>query len=540
MPVRNHHFLDANAGRAYPVDDAASAMSDAGDRLPPDLLVDAALRWPEALGDCAFVAAAAVTDRLVTLTFQAARGPDDAASFAPLAVVSVPRPVDVGRMYAVAPQVPGVGGWVAFGGGANGRPYRGRFASPAQARLTPRAARPYRPLPVTGLAAEDAAAALTGVVTLAASEPLAVAKEERFVDGANRDCVVLRLVDAGGGGESPFFAFAGPCGGRPESGTCGCPNPIEFVNGVAPDCDGTLTVEFAGCAVVAAAGDGSAAVVGCELGLVDACRRPALPSAAGLLPSEVPAATIPAPPPPPPPPPPGGDSDTLVPLPDPLLVCFFADAEANPLEVESGAFGFDPEDGPDPQCFEEFAASLSASGSASAYSAPGGSHAATSVATRNAAVYAGDSSAVYRRVTVQFKLAPTLPGDRKNAHLILNSREHPDDAALRVFHAVEVDYAAQEVRVSRFDGRHFATVAGAVVPGIVTGAWYKLTVTVLPFGQPGGAAVTARVQSVTPPLAVDETLAVYVDAYGPATGKFGLGSRNAYAKFNYMRIEEYH
>ena len=308
MAVRNLGWYNRGEATAYPIDEAASSSDDAGQRLPADIITDLNLRWPSTEGLCAFVTAVSVTDTLVTLTIQSAELPSSSGGATALAAVSVRRPVDIGRMYQLKPQADGVGGWVVFGRGANGVKYSGRFSTPAQSRLVPRAARSYRPFPVASLSVRDAAVALTGIVRLRAREPLQIVKEQREIEGVVRDCIVVRLIDNAStdfpvpstaisllGGQTPsvFQQFSGPCAGRPESDTCGDPQPIEYINAVGPDCNGVLTLEFAGCAQVTQIMSICGLAVDCQFGLTDACLPAQLPNSAGLLPSEYQAADVP-------------------------------------------------------------------------------------------------------------------------------------------------------------------------------------------------------------------------------------------------------
>lgn len=295
MPIRNQHWYDANGSTAYPVSDASTQVDDADSRLPPNVIVDLNLRWPDTLGQYAFVSGVTVSEHAVTVVLQAATSLEDDPVFSPLAVVTVRQPVTIGRVYALAAQADGVGGWIVFGDGVTDPGYRGRFSSPEQSALAPRAARAYRPPPVTGVRVLNAATTLTGLVTLRAVSPLELVREDRVIDGVLRDALVLRMTDQTGTDgvvaatapapeDNVFRQFAGPCAGRPESGTCPDPQPVEFVNSVGPDCDGVLTVEFNGCATVARFADGHGVLVDCDLGLGDACVPPRLPDSDGNLP----------------------------------------------------------------------------------------------------------------------------------------------------------------------------------------------------------------------------------------------------------------
>jgi hypothetical protein len=302
LPVINQDWYDANEGRLYPLDDTATPVDASGTYLPSDILADLQLRWPSEYGEFGFLSAVSVTAALVTLAFEAADDVANPSTFRPLAVLTAVQPLVTHRHLLLSPQAQGVGGWAVLGRGAMERQgYRARFPSPRAGLLTRRAARAYRPLPVTGLREYVSAALLQGVVTLRADPPLYLRKEQRDVDGVNRDVIVMGLTDSASGdqvspgaldaltpaAESVFAKFAGPCAGRPESGNCGDPQPIEFVNSVAPDCEGTITLQFQGCASVAQILGQCGVVLECRLGLTDVCPPDHLPDAQGSLPDEV-------------------------------------------------------------------------------------------------------------------------------------------------------------------------------------------------------------------------------------------------------------
>jgi hypothetical protein len=100
-----------------------------------------------------------------------------------------------------------------------------------------------------------------------------------------------------------FEAYCGPCAGRPESHTCGDPQPIEQLGGVTPDCCGNISLVFQGCATISdtnlaieidpetslSIGDSpcQGVIIDCNLGLSDACLTPdRLPDEDGRLPNE--------------------------------------------------------------------------------------------------------------------------------------------------------------------------------------------------------------------------------------------------------------
>lgn len=103
---------------------------------------------------------------------------------------------------------------------------------------------------------------MTGLVTLKEGPDIEIVKEcwEIPVRAAYENCedlntqsrevIVIRLKNSlGDDSRNVFDIYKGPCGGRPETRSCGNPEPLEFISGVAPDCCGRITIELRGCAV---------------------------------------------------------------------------------------------------------------------------------------------------------------------------------------------------------------------------------------------------------------------------------------------------
>lgn len=528
MGVVSAHFYAANEGIAYPVDDAATGIDDAGRRLPSHLVVDLSLRWPETLGRYAFLSSASIRPAAVTLTIQAADAPDAAAGFAPLAVVTVPKPATPGRVYPLTPQAAGVGGWVVFGSGVADAPYDGRFASPAQSRLAARAARAYPPPPVSGVQPPAAAAALTGVVRLRAVAPLELAAEDHEIEGVVRRCIVFRLVDAE---ETSGFAppaeaaallrtatapalarFAGPCGGRPESQSCGDPQPIEFLNGVGPDCDGVLTIELAGCAAPISVAAPGTAVLSCALGLADACAPKPLPDDEGRLPGDY------------------GGRPSYAPIPDDALVsasgavdpsdCLvdFAAGDTGGSEVGFGLW----EVVPDPE--------LSIGGGAFLY-------ATNTAASRNVAVLAcGGDGCLDRAVTARCRLRAGPTGAKRNASAIACWQPALGSTTQHVYYAATADYDTQRLLLQFFDGVQFQLLGAALVPWIRLDRDYLIELSAQEAGG-GPPTLTAVVTDADDPAFTAFAAAAAVAVYPPTYGRFGIGSDRAIVHFLYASVE---
>lgn len=258
MAVVFTEWQNRNENRNYPLHDSASKQAADEGRLPDDILCDAHIMVPRSAGRYVFVSSVALSPALVSITFLATdtdpfdNAPSSSSSsgetFVPLATLTLARPVEPYRNYAIEAMYPGVGGWVSFGNGINERTSLTlRFEDPAATALVSRAARWYDDLPVLSLGRLDQLTELTGLMLLRGETGLVkVRKAIRQVAGVKREVVAIGLdLDAAVDPTALLHRFAGPCGDRPEEGTCPS-QAIATINGVQPDCNGNLRIRVVG------------------------------------------------------------------------------------------------------------------------------------------------------------------------------------------------------------------------------------------------------------------------------------------------------
>jgi hypothetical protein len=289
MSARDNNFYGLNSNRSYPLSDAATGIDDAGTRLPFGILVDARIRFPKGLGRVIYVNAVTVSPGVVTLVFLC--GPDpvplgatDTAgtslTFTPIASISVPQPAPRFRALALTALVPGVGGWIVLGGSIDSS-YSGRFSQPAQSALLTRCATPYTPPSLSSVQVPLGSNVLSGTISLKAGGDLSITTQTRTIAGASVKALVLSLADSIG--RDVLSTYAGPCGGRPESGSCSLPG-IEYVNGVTPDAAGNLTVTIIGGTSTGFVGGGGLGIA-IPYTVADLCGNSSvLPNSVGQLP----------------------------------------------------------------------------------------------------------------------------------------------------------------------------------------------------------------------------------------------------------------
>lgn len=245
----NSDWYGTNELRTYPLDDAATGVDDAGNALPPGILVDCSLRFPDELGRTAFISAVTVTPTLVTIAIEAASAVlspsllDSTPAplpFTPLGTVSMPAPFTSFAAIPIEPAQDGVGGWLVLGQNLV-TPYQGRFSTPGQSGLLPRCAQGYASLPITSLGRYGGTTALSGTVTLVPGTDMGIRLD--YVTYESNLTLVIQFLLQGTLGTDPLETYIGACGARPESGTC-VPAPIQQINGVTPDASGNIQLNF--------------------------------------------------------------------------------------------------------------------------------------------------------------------------------------------------------------------------------------------------------------------------------------------------------
>lgn len=558
MPVRNQQPLNRNASRCYPFDESASLLDDAGRRLPDDVLVGLKAAVPEVVGRYVYVGAMTVTTRLVSLIIMAST--DRTVAGTPVLAFSLVKPFERYRSFDCESLYPGAAGWLAIGPGYDNQTgFSYRCSLPSQSLLAPRAASWYKLPPIPGVAKLNNPA-MTGLVRLSGGANLSIVGECREVPaypvasydpqycGSDelgtqvRRVIVFRLNDTSPEqNQNVFDLFKGPCGGRPDSYSCGEPEPIEFLGPVPPDCCGNITIEFRGCAEIAAVvetaelddegelvevADACGFTIDCGLGLTDACvTQTRLPDSEGRLPNEY---------------------DDLC-----ASVSYVSISEPPAPDVE---FSFNPDDASlngDPNLpfdddFETLGDYVVRSGEFN-YKDTGSDVllAATSSAMRNVVTYEPTpaiAGGFYRRVQARVSLRPGGAGSLHNAAVLANYRENTSNGTFSYF-AAEIDWDGHYsgyklLRLAKFTGTSWVHLFAVAVPELNIDDVYDLTLDVYP--QPAdadGAWLVARLVGVTEPSLDVSIGPLAVSNYGPADGLFGLGTNRAITRYYNFQVD---
>ena len=571
MPIRNQSWYDLNESRPYPLSDEATGVDDLGVRLPSRLIADLHLAFPTTAGQRAMLGAVTVTPTLVTVTILATTSPSSPASFVPLVVISLVKPVDPHRQYPLEAQFPGAGGWITFGAAVEDaeETYSGRFSLASQSILLPSTVRAYEPLPIPSMSRLGTSTRLTGLITLLGGNDIEVVKECREIPSNPpptgkeacdpniaivREVIVIRLTEdlPSISQRNVFDEYRGPCGGRPESDSCGNPVPIELLASVPPDCCGNIDIRLRGCVVqseiteealvnpateaVISVMPTCGVVLDCGLGLGEACVTPdRLPDADGTLPNEFQdlcisesSITITVGPPDPPDPeesftvPETSESAAINPA---LPYCNNFDAVDPDIIVETGDWDYLNIDG---------------GGSNDVWATETGG----GPALRNVSSWDFDFDTFYKRVSARIQMMPGLTGQRHNGGVMINYQETSPGSGRFSYYLAEVDWDSSAndegfkfFRIAFFDGTTFNTILAVPIPTLGLNKLYEICLTVFAnIDNPDGAWLYAQVIGLSD--AIDVSIGPVSRAnYVPSVGKFGMITNRAATRFHEFCVE---
>jgi hypothetical protein len=538
MPIRNQNWYDLQATRRYPLDERSTGEDDNGGLLNDGILVDCHLRFPSTVGNYAFIQGITVTPSLVTVVFGVADAVDD-ASGPSIAAVTLPLlNVTQNVHYPVRAMVSGVAGWVVFGPGIEEK-FEGRYSAPRQTLLSPRCARPYTPLPIPTLKKTGHATSLQGLVQLTAAAPVTCRLEAATVDNRTVQALVFRL-EGEVSGTNALQYFLGPCGQRPESNTCAKP-AISTINGVAPDCDGNININFTApdLLYLPFVNCGGGDILGSR-GLEEACgddtNTPRLPgdkcnpsasadSGWGNPIDQIPPDVI--------------ESETLPPVetescaPSPLCVDFDAETQTA-FQVIRGLFVFETALAPY-GCAGEFSLFETVQ-EAEENLSERLVYAAANLATTNITLLKNCASDWALGKTFETEIKITSEGIKKNGGIVLNYLSPEPLLGLPERYLVaRLDGNRNKLQIWRVYGT--AEVVEAETDFVLDpGAWYKLTVT--PTDAGGSVSLFATVTGLTD-LGPTVSLATALSwaAYGDPTGTAGLHTFCAAAYFTKFAVQ---
>lgn len=552
MPVRNQNWYDLQEGRRYPLDDRSTGIDDKGEPIADDIIVDCHIRFPETIGQFAFVSALHVSANIVTAVIAVADAVDAPATFKPIATISLAKPMQIGTNYPITPLAPGVAGWIAFGSGV-GEMFEGRYSTPIQSFISPRCARPYRPLPIPTLSKINLATTLTGMVNILAKTPVvATYYDETTIPAENRlrkynpetgenstdpiKAIVFRLagdlIDF-----NPLKEFGGDCKGRPESKTCAKPG-LQNINGVKPDCDGNIQITAAGMSILPFENCGGFDIV-TDNGLSIACNNndppgkrrprdlcvPSISTSDGLIYWPDPLDQIPVPP----------DVVSSISLGSedlggcyPENTCFdFSRGTASEFVTKTGLF-----------VFEQISAPPICVGSQSSLPNPENvnryTYAAANISGLNVAVLRNCYGNINTGNTVSTILKLTA-GPRRNGGIIINyNPANQITGANHRFIAAALDVDSGGLQILRYNGSSIVVEARTAL-NIRVPDWYKITATSQTYNNSVLVSVTAT--NIIDPT-ITATISTVIQQYGEVTGAIGLFTNRAYTYFSNFVIGE--
>ena len=245
-------WYDENEQRQYPFTDEADLTTSEGTALPCELIADATIvavgdTWPDVR-----LSGITVSPNLVTAVFE-----DDTHTTLFTVYAANPQPY---VCYPIEPTVYGsCSGWVSFGTGVAGHTAVASYTmKPGCATLLPKCITAVARTELYKFGVEGYDNILTGIVALKSEGDIKLSVESRAIPKAasektinlceepsDCECVEKVLVMHLDKSKRPNVVedYAGKCGGRAETNTCGR-QAIRTVNTLQPLCDGNIILDF--------------------------------------------------------------------------------------------------------------------------------------------------------------------------------------------------------------------------------------------------------------------------------------------------------
>lgn len=269
----NQAFYDLALNNEYPFDDSSSLIDSSGRRLPEGLLCDLSCVIDSTIANRIFCSAVTKSGNFCSIVFSADNEAQTALGFISFDLTRQ----DVYFLEGISPQrrltalVPGFSGSIVVGEQWSQIPDGvWRFATADDSLVAARCCFPVRLPSRQTIVTNSGSRALAGVVDISPEGDLIATVATRRLAGQDRQAIVFSLRP-----DSNLLArYAGPNQARPESRSCGDPQPVETINNVAPDCCGRIYIELRGCAQPIPISNFCGVVLDCPLTLSEICPTP--------------------------------------------------------------------------------------------------------------------------------------------------------------------------------------------------------------------------------------------------------------------------
>lgn len=264
-----YEFYNHNQVRKYPFHERCSLTDKDNKVLFDGLLADLSLSISSEYGKLVYVSSVTKHDTLYSIVFSSA------LNKTPLAIISV-NPNDFNlhlsanksSQIPVKPLVPGVAGYVVIGESIKfAENDSWIFENPEDSLIQPRAIFSLDLPSSQDMGVLYSGRLFNGVVDISGEGDIDVIFEDRILQNRRRQAIVIRLNTS-----SPqVLADYSSSLPRPESRSCGSPEPVESINNVIADCCGRIFIEFRGCAEFVPFVDHCGVVVECPYTLEEIC-----------------------------------------------------------------------------------------------------------------------------------------------------------------------------------------------------------------------------------------------------------------------------
>lgn len=264
--VYNANWLASNLVRKYPLDSLASCIDDAGNYFPDELITDIQIAYPADLGEYCYVAAAQITDNIVSILIAV-----DTIPIAALCASIDDIYTRTGLYHNLTSLYDGAQGIIAIGSDKSSQKGSWTFSNPLNSRILPTCCTPYLRPNVLSISRPDDATPLEGNVLLTGDGDIRLDVNTIVIDGNPVKAIFVGL-DLSVDPHNVLKKYITQCEVSTSMNSCAMPY-LESIGGAIPDCSGNVIIQAGDSGHVNISTEDGVIHISTDLKLDDVCDR---------------------------------------------------------------------------------------------------------------------------------------------------------------------------------------------------------------------------------------------------------------------------
>lgn len=233
--VYNANWLASNLVRKYPLDSLASCIDKDGKYFPDDIITDIQIAYPADLGEYCYIAAANITDKIISILI--------AVDVTPIAALCISTDDALNRRglyHTLTSLYNGVQGLIALGVDKSSQTGSWEFENNVDSRILPTCCTPYVKPNVLSLSRPNDEDPLEGNILLTSGGDIKLSAATININGVQTKAIFIGL-DLTVDPQNVLKRYITACEVSTSMNSCAMPY-LESIGGALPDCSGNVNI----------------------------------------------------------------------------------------------------------------------------------------------------------------------------------------------------------------------------------------------------------------------------------------------------------